>query len=55
VCFSIVYLGEHYVADALAGIVFAAASYFVVESVYRRLRQTGKSNTGLSPVELVDR
>jgi len=54
VCFSIVYLGEHYLADALAGILFAWASYFVVESVYGRLRKAGKANPSLGPVELVD-
>ena len=54
VCFSIVYLGEHYLTDALAGILFAWASYFVVETVYSRLRKAGKSNPSLGPVELVD-
>lgn len=54
VCFSIVYLGEHYLADALGGILFAGASYFVVESVYRRLTQAGKPNPSLGAVELVD-
>jgi membrane-associated phospholipid phosphatase len=54
VFFSIVYLGEHYIADALGGILFAGASYFVVESVYRRLRQAGKPNPSLGAVELVD-
>ena len=54
VCFSIVYLGEHYVADAVAGILFAAASYGAVEFVFRRLRKAGEANPRLSPVELVD-
>jgi membrane-associated phospholipid phosphatase len=55
VCFSIVYLGEHYVADAVAGILFAAASYAVVESVFRRLGKARETNSRLSPVELIDR
>jgi membrane-associated phospholipid phosphatase len=55
VCFSIVYLGEHYVADAVAGILFAGASYWAVESVFRLLGKTGEANPRLSPVELVDR
>ena len=54
VCFSIVYLGEHYVADALAGILFAWASYFVVEFVYKRLWKARKTNPSLGPVQLVD-
>src|SRR5450759_557692 len=55
VCFSIVYLGEHYVADAVAGILFAAASYWAVEFAFRRLGKAGETNPRLSPVELVDR
>jgi membrane-associated phospholipid phosphatase len=54
VCFSIVYLGEHYVADAVGGIVIAAATYWVVETAFSRLAKPGEANPRLSPVELVD-
>ena len=55
VAFSIVYLGEHYVADVVAGVLLAGAGFFVVESVYARLPQPGEANPGLGTVELVDR
>ncbi len=54
VIFSIVYLGEHYLADALAGIVFALAAYFVVETIAARLRKPGEPDAGLGTVEAVD-
>ena len=37
VCFSVVYLGEHYVVDALDGLVYVAVAVFLVERVGRRL------------------
>jgi len=37
---SIVYLGEHYVVDALAGFVYVAIAALVVEAVWRRFRKT---------------
>lgn len=54
VAFSIVYLGEHYVADTIGGAIAAGASFLVVEAVYARLRQAGEANARLAPVELVD-
>ena len=38
VLLSIVYLGEHYVVDALAGYVYVAVAMLIVELVSRRLR-----------------
>lgn len=35
--FSIVYIGDHYVIDVLAGIVYAVAAFSAVEMVHRRL------------------
>ncbi len=35
--FSIVYVADHYVIDALAGIVYAAASFLAIEVLYRYL------------------
>lgn len=37
VCFSIVYLGEHYLIDAIAGVVVAALAYAVVQGVSARV------------------
>ena len=37
VCFSIVYLGEHYLIDAIAGVVVAALAYAAVQGVSARL------------------
>ena len=39
---SIVYLGEHYFVDALAGLVYALAAAAMVEAVARRRRRAGK-------------
>ncbi len=39
VLLSIVYLGEHYVVDALAGYVYVAVAMVIVELVSRRLRR----------------
>ena len=55
VCFAIVYLGEHYLADALGGIVFAGLAYLAVEAAFTRLRKAGEANPGLGPIELVER
>ena len=33
--FSIVYIGDHYVVDVLAGIAYAVAAYLALEAVYR--------------------
>jgi membrane-associated phospholipid phosphatase len=52
--FSVVYLGEHYLADVLAGVMVAGAAFSVVESAYGRLRQPGKAQAGLAAVELVE-
>ena len=38
VWFSIVYLGEHYVVDALDGVVYTIAAIFIVERVWRMTR-----------------
>jgi membrane-associated phospholipid phosphatase len=38
VWFSVVYLGEHYVVDALDGLLYVAAAVLIVELVGRRLR-----------------
>jgi membrane-associated phospholipid phosphatase len=54
VAVSVVYLGEHYVADVIAGAMFAGAGYVVAEAIYGRLRQPGEANARLAPVELVD-
>ena len=37
VCFSIVYLGEHYVVDILSGLVYVAAAALLTEAAARRL------------------
>jgi len=37
VCFSAVYLGEHYVIDLLAGVVYSTAAFFLVEKLVTRL------------------
>jgi membrane-associated phospholipid phosphatase len=37
VCFSIVYLGEHYVVDAIAGILLAVLAFVLTEAVWRRM------------------
>jgi membrane-associated phospholipid phosphatase len=55
VCFTIVYLGEHYLADALGGVVFAGAAYLAVEFAFARLRKAREANPGLGAVELVER
>ncbi len=47
VLLSIVYLGEHYVVDALAGFVYVAAAAFIVESISRRRRR----RAGMTPAE----
>lgn len=44
VCFSIVYLGEHYLIDAIGGVVVAFVAYAVVETVSARL---GRAQAGL--------
>jgi membrane-associated phospholipid phosphatase len=45
VLLSIVYLGEHYVVDALAGFIYVAAAAFVVES-FTRWRRGRASRSG---------
>ena len=54
VAFTIVYLGEHYLADTIAGALVAGAAYFCVESAYVRLRQAGEAKARLGSIELVD-
>jgi len=43
VCFSAVYLGEHYVIDLLAGVVYSTAAFFLVERLVTRLSLRGRS------------
>ena len=49
VCFSAVYLGEHYVIDLLAGVAYATVAFFLVEklitrfSLHSRIVQIGRS------------
>jgi membrane-associated phospholipid phosphatase len=46
---SIVYLGEHYVIDALVSIVYVAAATIVVEMISRRRRHGPRSSTPARP------
>ena len=48
VWFSVVYLGEHYVVDALDGLVYVAAAVALVELVGRRLLERGVPAPGES-------
>jgi hypothetical protein len=41
VLLSIVYLGEHYVVDAIDGFIYVAVAMAMVEFVARRLRARG--------------
>ena len=54
VAFTIIYLGEHYLADTIAGVAVAGAAYFCVESAYARLRQPGEAKARLGSIELVE-
>ena len=54
VTFSIVYLGEHYVIDALAGMVIAVGWFAAVEYLSARFRKPGKPDPRLRAVEAVD-
>lgn len=54
VTFSIVYLGEHYVVDALAGMAVAAGWFFLAEWLSVRFGKPGEANAGLGPVQAVD-
>jgi membrane-associated phospholipid phosphatase len=36
VCFSAVYLGEHYVIDLVAGVAYSTAAFFLVEKLFTR-------------------
>jgi membrane-associated phospholipid phosphatase len=54
VAFSIVYLGEHYLIDAVAGVVVAAIAFIVTEAIWRRLGKSGKANPGVAAVQPVD-
>lgn len=47
VCFSVVYLGQHYLVDVLAGVAYAAISAYLVGRVMARRR---KSRTALQVV-----
>ncbi len=47
VWFSVVYLGEHYVVDALDGLVYVAAAVVLVELVARRTRTVATTNAAL--------
>jgi membrane-associated phospholipid phosphatase len=46
---AIVYLGEHYFVDALAGLVYAVAAAAVVEFLARRRRARGRAITPATP------
>jgi len=46
---SIVYLGEHYVIDALDGMVYVAAATLIVESIYRRRARVTAVATPATP------
>ncbi len=48
--FSIVYMGEHYVIDAIAGVVYAIVSFFAVRVVARFA--TARSSKRTAPAEL---
>src|SRR5205807_1870696 len=70
VVFSIVYLGEHYLVDAVAGALLAVAAMFATEAVWARLsrrrsdsvlhyegfgaEQTGEAHPGTGLVQPVD-
>lgn len=54
VTFSIVYLGEHYLVDAVGGYALAGAVFLLVESVSARRRQAGEPDPRLGPVQSVD-
>jgi hypothetical protein len=41
---AIVYLGEHYVVDALASVLYVAAATIIVESVSRWRKQGGTAS-----------
>ncbi len=47
VWFSVVYLGEHYVVDALDGLVYVAAAVILVELVARRKRTAATTSAAL--------
>jgi membrane-associated phospholipid phosphatase len=49
VAVSIVYLGEHYVVDALIAIVYVAAATIIVEMFSRRRRNAPSSPTPARP------
>ena len=54
VTFSIVYLGEHYVIDALAGMVIALVWFAAVEYLSARFRKPGEPDARLRAVEAVN-
>jgi hypothetical protein len=54
VFFSITYLGEHYVIDAIAGAALAVVFYFVVEWAWNRLRQSREADARIAFVDAVD-
>ncbi len=42
--FSIVYIGDHYVIDALAGVLYAIAAFFSLEALYRYMARRRTSH-----------
>ena len=54
VTFSIVYLGEHYVIDAIGGMVFAVGWFAAVEYLSAHFRKPGEADAGLGAVEAVE-
>lgn len=49
VILSIVYLGEHYVVDALVSVVYVAAATIIVEMVSRRRARHAKESVAVTP------
>jgi len=54
VTFSIVYLGEHYVIDAIGGMVFAVGWFAAVEYLSAHFRKPGEADARLGAVEAVE-
>ncbi len=42
VWFSIVYLGEHYIADILGGVIYATVFFLITKYIYRRFKKLDK-------------
>jgi len=55
VWFSVVYLGEHYVADVIAGLVYAGAAYAAVQLALRRRAAAGRTAPTQASGTITDR